>query len=40
MKLHFDRWWENGLVFKNASDEIHQNFLASKYDLKYHSDAS
>ena len=39
-KLHLDRWWENGLVFKIARTKIHQNFLASKYDIKQHSDAT
>ena len=24
MKLHLDRWWENGLVFKIAKTKIHQ----------------
>ena len=38
MKLHLYRWWENGLVFKIARTKIHQNFLASKYDIKQHSD--
>ena len=28
------------LVFKIARAKIHQNFLASKYDIKQHSDAS
>ena len=37
MKLRFDRWWENGLVFKIARTKIHQNFLASKYYIKQHS---
>ena len=40
MKLHLDRWWENGLVFKIATTKIHQNFLASKYDIKQQSDAT
>ena len=40
MKLHLDRWWENGLVFKIARKKIHQNFLASKYDIRLHSDAT
>ena len=30
----------NGLVFKIARKKIHQNFLASKYDIKQHSDAT
>ena len=38
MKLHLDRWWEQELVFKIA--KIHQNFLASKYGIKQHSDAT
>ena len=38
-KLHLHRWWENGLVFKIARTKIHQNFLATKYDIKQHSDA-
>ena len=33
MKLHLYRWWENGLVFKIARTIIHQNVLASKYDI-------
>ena len=40
MKLHLDRWWENGLVFKIARMKVHQNFLESKYDTKQHSDAT
>ena len=40
MTLHLDRWWENGLVFKIAGTKIHQNFLASKYDIKQYSDAT
>ena len=40
MKLYFDRWWENVLVFKIARKKIHQNFLVSKYDIKKHSDAT
>ena len=40
MKLHLDKWWENGLVFKIARTKIHQNFLASKYDIKQNSDAT
>ena len=40
MKLHLDRRWENGLVFKTTRTKIHQNFLASKYDIKQHSDAT
>ena len=28
------------LVFKIARTKIHQHFLASKYDIKQHSDAS
>ena len=28
------------LVFKLARTKIHQNFLASKYDIKQHSDAT
>ena len=40
MKLHLNRWWENGLVFKIARTKIHQNFPASKYDVKQHSDAT
>ena len=39
MQLHLDRWWENGLAFKIARTKIHQNFLATKYDIKQHSDA-
>ena len=31
---------ENGLVSKIARTKIHQNFLASKYDIKQHSDAT
>ena len=27
MKLHLDKWWENGLVFKIARTKMHQNFL-------------
>ena len=38
MKLHLDRWWENGLVFKIARAKTHQNFLA--YDIKQNSDAT
>ena len=38
MKLHLDRWWENGLVFKIARKKTHRNFLASKYDIKQDSD--
>ena len=34
MKLHL------GLVFKIATTKIHQNFLASKYDIKQYSDAT
>ena len=30
----------NGLVFKIARKKIHQNFLASKYDIKQQSDAT
>ena len=30
----------NGLVFKIARKKIHQNFLASKYGVKQHSDAT
>ena len=40
MKLHLDRWWEKELVFKIARTKIHQNFLASKYDIKQHSGAT
>ena len=40
MKLHLHRWWENGLVFKIAGTKIHENFLASKYDIKQHSDVT
>ena len=40
MKLHLDRWRVNGLVFKKAGTKKHQNFLASKYDIKQHSDAT
>ena len=39
MKLHLDRWRENGLIFKIARSKIQQN-LASKYDIKQHSDAT
>ena len=35
MKLRLDRWWENGSVFKIARTKT---FLASKYDIKQHSD--
>ena len=38
MKLHLDRWWENGLVFKIARKKTRRNFLASKYDIKQDSD--
>ena len=31
---------ENGLVFKIARTKITQNFLALKYDIKQHSDAT
>ena len=40
MKLLLDRWWENGLVFTIARTKIHQNFLATKYDIKQYSDAT
>ena len=30
----------NGLVFESARKKIHQNFLASKYGIKQHSDAT
>ena len=40
MKLHLDKWWENGLVFKIARTKMHQNFPASKYDIKQYSDAT
>ena len=40
MKLLLDRWWENGLVFTIARTKIQQNFLATKYDIKQHSDAT
>ena len=40
MKLYLDRWLENGLVFKIARTKIRQNFLASKYDIKQHSDTT
>ena len=40
MRLHLDKWWENGLVFKILWRKIHRNFLASKYDIKQHSDAT
>ena len=30
----------NGLVFKIARKKIHQNFMASKYGVKQHSDAT
>ena len=40
MTLLLDKWRENGLVFKIARTKIHQNFLASKYDIKQHSDAT
>ena len=40
MELLLDRWWENGLVFTIARTKIHQNFLATKYDIKQHSDAT
>ena len=39
-KMRLDRLWENGLVFKIARAKTHQNFLASKYDIKQHSDAT
>ena len=32
-KLHLDRWWESGLVFKIAKTKINQNSLASRYDI-------
>ena len=38
MKLQLDRWWENGLVFKIAKTKKNQNFLATKFDIKQHSD--
>ena len=34
MKLHLDRWWENGLVFKIARTKIHQNFLPTNLDIR------
>ena len=34
IRLHLDRWWENRLVFRIAKKKIHQNFQASKYDIK------
>ena len=40
MKVHLDMCWENGLVFKIAWTKIHQNFLASKYDIKQQFDAT
>ena len=40
MKLLLDRWWENGLVLKIPRSKIHQNFLASKYDIKQDYDAT
>ena len=40
MKLHLDRWWENGLAFQIARTKMHQNFLASKYNIKQHSDVT
>ena len=40
MTLHLDKWRENGLVFKIARTKIRQNFLASKYDVKQHSEAT
>ena len=40
MKLHLDRRWVKGLVFKIARTKIHQNFLASFCDIKQHSDAT
>ena len=40
MKLHFERWCENRLVFRIARKKIHQNFLASKYDVKKPSDTT
>ena len=41
MKFHLIyKWWENGLVFKIARTKITQNFLALKYDIKQHSDAT
>ena len=40
MKLRLDRWCKNELVFKIASAKIYQNSLASKYDIKQHSDST
>ena len=40
MKLHLDRWWENGLAFKIARKKTPQNFLASQYDTKNRSNAT
>ena len=40
MKVHLDRCWENGLVFKIAWTKILQNFLVSNYDIKQQFDAT
>ena len=40
MKLHINRWWQNRLVFMTERKKIHQNFLASKYDVKQPSEAT
>ena len=40
MNIRSSRFRETGLVFKIARTKIHQNFLAPKYDIKQHSDAT
>ena len=40
MKLHLHRRWENGLVFQIAKAKKPQKFLASKYDITQHYDAT
>ena len=40
MKLHLYGWWENRLVSKIARKKIHENFLASKYDIKQQIDTT
>ena len=40
MKVHLYGWGENGLVFKMGRTKMHQNFLASKDDIKQHSDGT
>ena len=39
-KFHLDKWLENSLVFRVTRKKMHQNFLASKYDVKQPSDAT